>query len=151
MRCIALFLVLLMVGCKTTKQTIITPKEHEIKVFKDSVVLRDSIIIIPIEKETDISNIKDTLTLETSLAIAKSWIDDSQLRGTILNKKQHQNRVTTLTKYVEVRDTIIKHIPQPYEVIKEVKHVPKIYKYALIILCLILGFYGFKFYKKFIL
>jgi hypothetical protein len=151
MRYIALLFALLMVGCRTTKQTIITPKEHEIKVFKDSVVLRDSIVLIPIEKETDISKITDTLTLETSLAIAKSWIDDSQLRGTILNKKQHQKRVTTLTKYVEVRDTIIRYVPQPYEVVKEVRHVPKIYKYALIILCLILGFYGFKFYKKFIL
>lgn len=151
MRYIALLFVLLMVGCGTTKQTIITPKEHEIKVFKDSVVLRDSIVLIPIEKETDISKITDTLTLETSLAIAKSWIDDEQLKGNIQNKKQHQNRVKTITKYVEVRDTIIKHIPQPYEVIKEVKYVPKIYKYALIILCLILGFYSFKFYKKFIL
>lgn len=151
MRCIALFLVLLMVGCKTTKQTIITPKEHEIKVFKDSVVLRDSVVVIPIEKETDISKITDTLTLETSLAIAKSWIDDEQLRGTIQNKKQYQNRATTITKYVEVRDTIIRYVPQPYEVIKEVRYVPKIYKYALIILCLILGFYGFKLYKKFIL
>lgn len=148
MRYIALLFVLLMVGCKTTKQTIITPKEHEIKVFKDSVVLRDSVVLIPIEKETDFSEITDTLTLETSLAIAKSWIDDNRLKGTIQNKKQHQNRVTTITKYVEVRDTIIKHIPQPYEVIKEVKYVPKIYKYALIILCLILGFYGFKIYKK---
>jgi hypothetical protein len=140
-----------MVGCKTTKQTIITPKEHEIKVFKDSVVLRDSVVLIPIEKVTDLTKFTDTLTLETSLAIAKSWIDDERLRGTILNKKQHQKRVTTITKYVEVRDTIIRYVPQPYEVIKEVRYVPKIYKYALIILCLILGYYGFKFYKKFIL
>lgn len=148
MRYIALLFVLLMVGCKTTKQTIITPKEHEIKVFKDSVVLRDSIVVIPIEKVTDISKITDTLTLETSLAIAKSWIDDEQLRGTIQNKKQTAERVTTITKYVEVRDTIIRYVTQPYEVIKKVEYVPKIYKYALIILCLILGFYGFKFYKK---
>lgn len=151
MRYIALLFVLLMVGCKSTKQTIITPKEHEIKVYRDSVVLRDSIVLIPIEKETDISKITDTLTLETSLAIAKSWIDDEQLKGTIQNKEQHQNRVTTITKYVEVRDTIIRYVPQPYEVIKEVRYIPKIYKYALIILCFILGYYGFKFYKKFIL
>ena len=138
-----------MVGCKTTKQTIITPKEQEIKVYKDSIILRDSIVLIPIEKETDISKITDTLTLETSLAIAKSWVEDDELRGTLNNKKQYQYKEKIITQYIERTDTI--RIPQPYEVIKEVKYVPKIYKYALIILCLILGFYSFKFYKKFIL
>lgn len=138
-----------MVGCGTTKQTIITPKEQEIKVYKDSIILRDSIVLIPIEKETDISKITDTLTLETSLAIAKSWVEDDELRGTLNNKKQYQYKEKIITQYIERTDTI--RIPQPYEVIKEVKYVPKIYKYALIILCLILGFYSFKFYKKFIL
>ena len=149
MRYIALFFLVLIVGCKTTKQTIVTPKEQEIKVYKDSIILRDSVVVIPIEKVTDITKFTDTLTLETSLAIAKSWIEDDELRGTLNNKKQYQYKEKIITQYIERTDTI--RIPQPYEVIKEVKYIPKIYKYALVLLCLILCFYGFKLYKKFIL
>ena len=148
MRYIALFFLILMVGCKTTKQTIITPKEHEIKVYRDSIILRDSVVVIPVEKVTDITKLTDTLTLETSLAIAKSWIDDG-LKGNIQNKKQYQYKEKIITQYIERTDTI--RIPEPYEVIKEVRYVPKIYKYALVLLCLILCFYGFKLYKKIIL
>lgn len=142
-RLIILGLVLMVVfGCATTKPNIITPKE-EIKItLRDSVVIKDSIRIVPIEVVKEISPQYDTLIMETSLAKSKSWIDtaNKSLRGEIVNKQQNQQRERIEIRYIEKIDTIKIVEPIPYP--EPEPYVPKIYKYSMgfsIIVIVVLG------------
>lgn len=113
----ALFFLLAFTSCKTQPPTVIQ-KEEIIWTHKDSITTRDSICYIPIERYVDIVPQYDTLTLNTSLAIAQSWVDTANhmLRGHIWNK----NAIEYQIKYVEriiTNDSIVeKEIPVPYEV-----------------------------------
>ena len=82
-------------GCSPLRKTIIEYKTEYVK--KDSLVIRDSVIVVPVEKIVDIA--PDTLFMETSLAKAKAYLDTSinMLRGTLENKQQ----VIYKTKYVD--------------------------------------------------
>lgn len=126
------------IGCCGTKKTkqipvVITPKEEVKTIIRDSVVIRDSIRIIPVEKIKDIVPSYDTLKLETSIAKSSSWVDTTThtLQGVIENKKQTTIQTKVIEKIVEKIDTVKIYEPQPYEVIKEVKYIPKIYKYSM--------------------
>lgn len=129
---------ILPVGCCGTKKTkqipvVITPKEEVKTIIRDSVVIRDSIRIIPVERVKDIVPSYDTLNMETSIAKSSSWVDTTThtLQGVIENKKQTTIQTKVIEKIVERVDTVKIYEPQPYEVIKEVKYIPKIYKYSM--------------------
>lgn len=126
------------VGCCGTKKTkqlpvVITPKEEVKTIIRDSVVIRDSIRIIPVERVKDIVPSYDTLNMETSIAKSSSWVDTTThtLQGVIENKKQTAIQTKVIEKIVEKIDTVRIYEPVPYEVIKEVKYIPKIYKYSM--------------------
>ena len=129
-------------SCAATQKNIITPKE-EIKItLRDSVVIKDSIRIVPIEVVKEISPQYDTLIMETSLAKSKSWIDtaNKSLRGEIINKQQKQQRERIEIRYIEKTDTIKIVEPMPYP--EPEPYVPKIYKYSMgfsIIVIVVLG------------
>lgn len=112
-----LALCLFFVGCKTQPTTIIQ-KEEIIWTYKDSIVTKDSVCYIPIERYVDIVPQYDTLYLNSSIAESKSWVDTTNhiLRGEIKNK----SAVTYQIKYIErvvVNDSIVeKEVPIPYEV-----------------------------------
>lgn len=138
----SILILLFFVGCATTKPNIITPKE-EIKItLRDSVVIKDSVVIIPIERIVDIVPQYDTLHLQTSLAKSKAWVDTTthSLRGEIINKQQNQQKEHIEIRYIEKIDTIKIVEPIPYP--EPEPYVPKIYKYSMgfsIIVIVVLG------------
>lgn len=139
---LSLVTLFIMIGCATTKPNIITPKE-EIKItLRDSVVIKDSVVITPIERIVDIVPQYDTLHLQTSLAKSKAWVDTTthSLRGEIINKQQNQQKERIEIRYIEKIDTIKIVEPIPYP--EPEPYVPKIYKYSMgfsIIVIVVLG------------
>lgn len=101
---------------------------------RDSVVIsyRDSIKIIPVEKIVDVVPTYDTLKMETSVAKAQAFVDTTThtLKGSLENKKEIEYKYIYKDR-IEYRDSIV-YEPKPYPVEKEVKYVPKVYKYSLI-------------------
>jgi len=109
---ITLLMVLSFQCCKPVHE-VITHHEY-ITHVKDSIVTRDSVVLIPQETYTNIAWKYDTLHLETSLATATAWVDSLWLRGTMKNKQAASFHHETETI---VRDSIVyEKIPEPYPV-----------------------------------
>lgn len=131
-------------GCSPLRKTIIEYKTEYVK--KDSLVIRDSVIVVPVEKIVNIA--PDTLFMETSLAKAKAYLDTSinMLRGTLENKQQ----VIYKTKYVDkwhTKDSLV-YKEVPVEVEKPVyKHYPY-EKYLWVYFFLTLAGFGIIIYMK---
>lgn len=129
-----------LIGCT---KVIYVPTQAETIIEKvDSLIIRDSVVITPIERIVDIVPQYDTLHLQTSLAKSKTWVDTitHSLRGEIVNKQQNQQRERIEIRYIEKIDTIkiVKPIPYP----EPEPYVPKIYKYSMgfsIIVIMVLG------------
>lgn len=132
---IYLFILFLLsfVGCSTTRYVPIKETEKEVVNYKDSVRIRDSIVVIPVERIVDIVPQYDTLKLETTQAKAKAYVDTTLhlLRGSIENKEQAKTEVREVIRFVERTDTLYIEKPVPYEVEKPVKYVPSFYKFCL--------------------
>lgn len=144
MRKILIFtLSLLFLSCASTKPAVVQSKEEVKTILRDSVVIRDSVIITPIERIVDIVPQYDTLHLQTSLAKSKAWIDTTThtLRGEITNKKQAQNKNRTEVKYINRVDSVFIEKPIPYP--DPVPYVPKVYKwsmgFSIIVLLVVFG------------
>lgn len=130
------------------------PVEHEKETnIKDSIIynIRDSITVIPVERIVDIVPQYDTLTLETSLAKAKAYVDTTLhvLRGNIENKETF----TQHTQKEEKEKIKVKYIfeekPIPYKVeVTKVKH-PAYEKWLWLIVVASLAYFGIKLKKKF--
>ena len=133
---IFLFIILLFsfVGCSTTRYVPVKETEKEVTNYKDSIRIKDSIVIIPVERIVDIVPAYDTLNLETTQARAKAYVDTTLhlLRGSIENKDKAKTEVREVVKFVERIDTLYIEKPVPYEVEKQVRYVPAIYKLSLI-------------------
>ena len=133
---IFLFIIFLLtfMGCSTTRYVPVKEVEKEVTNYKDSIRIRDSIVVIPIEKIVDIVSIYDTLKMETTQAKAKAYVDTTLrlLRGSIENKDKAKTEVREVVKFVERTDTLYIDKPVPYEVEKQVRYVPAIYKLSLI-------------------
>ena len=133
---IFLFFIFLLtfVGCSTTRYVPIKEVEREVVNYKDSIRIRDSIVVIPVERIVDIVPQYDTLKMETTQARAKAYVDTTLhlLRGSIENKNKSKTEVREVVKFVERTDTLYIEKPVPYEVEKKVKYVPAIYKLSLI-------------------
>ena len=126
--------ILSFVGCSTTRYVPVKETEKEVINYKDSVRIRDSIVVIPVERIVDVVPAYDTLRLETTQAKAKAYVDTALhlLRGSIENKDKSKTEVREVVKFVERTDTIYVEKPVPYEVEKRVRYVPAIYKLSLI-------------------
>lgn len=110
-------LILALFGCSPIRKTIITEKVEVIQ--RDSTVIKDSIVVTPVEKVVEIA--PDTLYMETTLAKARAYFDTTicMLRGNMENKQQLVQKIEYRDKYV-FRDSIeCKEVP--VEVKKEVK------------------------------
>ena len=121
-------------GCSTTRYATVSGVEKEVTNYKDSIRIRDSIVVIPVERIIDIVPQYDTLKLETTQARAKAYVDTTLhlLRGSIENKDKAKTEVREVVKFVERTDTLYIEKPIPYEVEKKVRYVPAIYKLSLI-------------------
>ena len=133
---IFLFILFLLsfVGCSTTRYVPVKETEKEVVNYKDSIRIRDSIVVIPVERIVDVVPAYDTLKLETTQARAKAYVDTALhlLRGSIENKDKAKTEVREVIRFVERTDTIYIEKPVPYEVEKKVRYVPDIYKLSLI-------------------
>lgn len=137
-------------GCKTQPPTVIQ-KEEVIWTYKDSIVQRDSICYIPIERYVDIVPIYDTLVLENSIAISHSWVDTTNhlLRGELKNKNAIQYQVKYIERVV-TNDSIVKvDRPIPYPVVEEKKVIPKWAWITLVWSVITLISIGYGLYRKF--
>ena len=120
------------VGCSTTRYVPIKESEREVVNYKDSIRIRDSIVVIPVERIVDIVPVYDTLKLETTQARAKAYVDATLhlLRGSIENKDKSKTEVREVVKFVERTDTVYIEKPVPYEVEKRVRYVPSFFKFT---------------------
>ena len=133
---IFLFIVFLLsfMGCSTARYVPAKEVEKEVTNYKDSIRIRDSIVVIPVERIVDVVPAYDTLKMETTQARAKAYVDTTLhlLRGSIENKNKAKTEVREVIKFVERTDTLYIDKPVPYEVEKQVRYVPAIYKLSLI-------------------
>ena len=131
---IYIIFILSFIGCSTTRYVPVKGVEKEVTNYKDSIRIRDSIVVIPVERIVDIVPQYDTLKLETTQARAKAYVDTTLhlLRGSIENKNKAKTEVREVVKFVERTDTLYIEKPVPYEVEKKVRYVPSIYKLSLI-------------------
>ena len=141
------------VGCSTTRYVPVKETEKEVVNHKDSIRIKDSIVVIPVERIVDIVPQYDTLKLETTQARAKAYVDTTLhlLRGSIENKDKAKTEVREVVKFVERTDTLYIEKPVPYEVEKRVRYVPAFFKFTalffvgvilLIIIRIVLKFKG---------
>ena len=144
---LVLILGILFVGCKPKQ--VIVEKEKVVYQTKDSIVQRDSLVYVPYEVVKDYS--LDTLVMQTSLAISKSWLDTSTfyIVGELKNLKALE------VKYIEVdkwhtKDSIVeKEKPVPYEVEVVKTKIPTVF-WITFFLCIGLLCYGlWRLYRKF--
>ena len=119
-------------GCSTTRYVPVKETEKEVTNYKDSIQIRDSIVIIPVERIVDIVPAYDTLKMETTQAKAKAYVDTTLhlLRGSIENKGKAKTEVREVIRFVERTDTIYVEKPVPYEVEKKVRYVPAFFKFT---------------------
>ena len=140
---IFLFIIFLLtfVNCSTTRYVPVKETEREVVNYKDSIRIRDSIVVIPLERIVDVVPTYDTLKLETTQARAKAYVDTALhlLRGSIENKDKAKTEIREAVKFVERTDTIYIEKPVPYEVEKKVRYVPAIYKLSLIFMIAAIG------------
>ena len=129
------------VGCSTTRYVPVKETEREMINYKDSIRIRDSIVVIPVERIVDVVPAYDTLKMETTQAKAKAYVDTALhlLRGSIENKDKAKTEVREVIRFVERTDTIYIEKPVPYEVEKKVRYVPAIYKLSLIFMIAAIG------------
>lgn len=119
-------------GCSTTRYVPVKEVEKEVTNYKDSIRIKDSIVVIPVEKIVDIVPQYDTLKLETTQAKAKAYVDTTLhlLRGSIENKNNNKTEVREVIRFVERTDTLYIEKPVPYEVEKRVRYVPAFFKFT---------------------
>ena len=119
-------IILIIIGCSPIRKTIITEKVEVVQ--RDSTVIKDSIVITPVEKIVDIVPIYDTLYMETSLAKAKAYVDTNIhiIKGNLENKQQLIKKIEYRDKYA-FRDSLV-YKEVPVEVEKPVKYTPKFIK-----------------------
>lgn len=144
-----IFTAVTLAGCGVTKPRYIDI-EREVITYKDSTILnvRDSIVMIPIERIVDIVPTYDTLVLESSVASSKAWVDTSYhlLRGELQNKPEiaKEWHIQYVDRIIERTDTLVR---------TETKEVPvEVVKYktpgwSWFLLALFLSIVGWKIYR----
>lgn len=130
-------------------------KTETITQVRDSVIMRDSVIISHVTKEriVDVVPVYDTLHLETDFAKAISYVDTTKhiLRGQIENKPQTPIKTKIQWQDRIIEKEVIKEVEVPVEVEIEKKYIPTWCWYSLIGNVVVLMLLGFRLYRKFIL
>ena len=124
--------ILTFMGCSTTRYATVSGVEKEVTNHKDSIRIRDSIVVIPIERIVDVVPAYDTLKMETTQAKAKAYVDTTLhlLRGSIENKDKAKTEVREVIRFVDRTDTLYIEKPIPYKVEKQVRYVPAFFKFT---------------------
>lgn len=129
-----LMLLFILVGCSTVKYVPI--QTDTVVNYVDSVryEVRDSVVIREKNIYKEYASFLDTLIMDAEgIAKAKAWNDPMlhMIQGTLETEPQKTQYKTIYKDRIVQKDSIItQEIPVPVEVIKEVKYIPKVYKYA---------------------
>ena len=112
-------------------------------VYKDCTVVKEIVkeVDLPVERIVDAVAVYDTLELETSLALARAYVDTNShtLRGSIENKKKANLKIEYRDRFI-YRDSIYtKEVPVPYEVEKEVVKYPALFWVLLVFAITVIG------------
>lgn len=126
---IQILTIFLMVSCSNVKYLPLPIERTEIKVYRDTIKISDTITIIPpVEIRTVVPKM-DTLLLECPTATAMAWNDSIYLRGHI---KTREIKTSNRSELRSKTDTVYVNKEIPVEVEKPVPYVPKFYKWCLI-------------------
>lgn len=81
---------LLVVGCGPTKMVTESHRDSVIVHVLDSIILRDTVIMVEVPKESDKSILPDTDTsyLQTSLAESEAYVANGRLHHSLRNKSE---------------------------------------------------------------
>lgn len=127
-------------------------------IVKDSLIIETRIdtlkVQLPPEMVRDWTGLLDTLEMNTSTAVSRSWVDTTFgiLTGELANKETPVDVAVPSTHTLEKKDSIIyKEVPIPAQVEKKV--TPKLYPWSLglnlfLILTIGIGTYFKFFYRK---
>lgn len=83
------FVCALFIGCTSTRHIVATTDSTAV-IIRDSVIFRDSIIMVRLPQESSEARLpdNDTSVLETSIARSAAWIDNGSLFHTLQNKSE---------------------------------------------------------------
>ena len=113
----------LLFACKSPRDITQTTEKEKIEiVYKDSIRYFDSTVITPVERYVDVVRDYDTLTLETSQAVAKAWLDSIFLKGSIVNKSIVQYKYIDRWHTIANDSVVYKDKIEYVETIKYVKN-----------------------------
>jgi hypothetical protein len=78
----------LLTGCATQRVAVDHQRDSVAVIVRDSVIFRDSVVLVEIPKESDKAVLPDcdTSRLETSVARSMAWVADGRLHHTLKNK-----------------------------------------------------------------
>ena len=115
-------ILILVASCGLIKQVPVNTTTETIYNYIDSLIFRDSVVLIPKYTVKDVVPFYDTLDLETDLAKAKAFVDTNThtLKGEIQNKKEQQTKYIYKDRII-YRDsirTVEKEVPVPVYVDK---------------------------------
>ena len=146
--------ILMLTGCGAA-QLLPTTTTQVVTVVKDSLVIhQDTVKVpVPVERYVDVVPAYDTLRLETTLAKSEAYVDT--LTHTLKGNLEHKpGAITTDVKYlerirVEYRDSLVtKEVPVEVEVVKTV--TPKwawrlvIFNVLVLLVCGVLAYLKFR-------
>lgn len=127
------------ISCTSTKN-IPTITQNNVSKVEEKIVIRDSLIYIPLERIVEVVPSIDTLKMEITNAMATAYLDSASmsLKGELKSKEGTKKQVIEKIVYVLKTDTV--YIDKPYPIEVEAP-IPKIYKYSLIfsILIIVIG------------
>ena len=110
-RFIMVMLLLIMAGCGAPKvlPVEVSQKDSVIVVVKESVVMRDSLIYVPVPVEVVKEVVADTDTshLETSLAKSEAWVANGLLNHTLNHKKAQLEKPVSIPEKKEETEKVI--------------------------------------------
>ena len=80
----------LLTGCAVQRVAVDHQRDSVAVIVRDSVIFRDSVVLVEIPKESDkdVAMRSDTSHLETSVAESEAWVADGRLHHTLRNKDE---------------------------------------------------------------
>lgn len=124
------FVLLILAGCKTIQYVPVTHTEYI--TVRDSVAIHDTTIQYRLEREYIERYATDTLFLDTRYSEFVAYTDTTvgKLSGKAWNKEKIVEIPTQWKEHIVYRDSIVyQEKPYPVEVVKEVRHTPKFWKF----------------------
>ena len=113
-------------------------------------VIRDSVVVVPVERVVNVVKGYDTLRMETSLAVATAWADTTL--GVVKGELKNKQNFSTKIEYREIvkTDTLYRYKEVPKEVIKVKYRTPKSVAFLALLGVLGIGYVAVKIWRKFL-